>query len=277
MTYFEFLGYYLALPLAVLTLLTWWDGRQGRGLPLRLQSWPAHFVIMAHMLLAVLYTTPWDNYLVASGVWWYDPRLVSGLVLGWVPIEEYLFFGGQTLAMGLWIVWLAKRVPLPPQPITLAPTHLVIRLCAAAVVALFWLGSLLMLLSGWAPGTYLGLILAWALGPIILQMALGADILWRYRNLLFWALVPATLYLGLVDSLAIGAGTWTIDPNQSTGLMLGKLPLEEGLFFLMTNLLVVFGMVLVLAAETQQRAPTGLVDFLRRLVGRPSGEGLLHV
>ena len=52
-------------------------------------------------MVAVLYTTPWDNYLVATGVWWYDPHLVAGLVLGWVPIEEYTFFILQTLAMGL--------------------------------------------------------------------------------------------------------------------------------------------------------------------------------
>ena len=54
------------------------------------------------VLIAVAYTTPWDNYLVATNVWWYDESLVTGLKLGWVPIEEYTFFVLQTLMTGLW-------------------------------------------------------------------------------------------------------------------------------------------------------------------------------
>jgi lycopene cyclase domain-containing protein len=278
MTYVEFLARFIGIPLVVLLLLTWRDRRLGQTLPLRLSSWPVRAVILAHIVLAVLYTTPWDNYLVATDVWWYNPHLVTGLVLGWVPIEEYTFFVLQTLAMGLLIVFLAKRLPLPAQPITPLASHPRLRAGAAAAVATFWLAALLILLSEWVQGTYLALILVWALPPVILQMALGADILWRYRTLIFWTLVPATLYLGLVDSLAIGAGTWVIDPDQSSGLLLGRLPLEEGVFFLMTNLLVVFGMVLVLAAETQQRAPVALIEFLRRLTGRSTQQqGLSHV
>ena len=30
-------------------------------------------------MIAVVYTTHWDNYLVATRVWWYDPALVSGI------------------------------------------------------------------------------------------------------------------------------------------------------------------------------------------------------
>ena len=67
------------------------------------------------VLIALAYTTPWDNYLVASGVWRYDPRLVTGLVIGWVPVEEYSFFVLQTIFTGLLLraVLLAveKRAP----------------------------------------------------------------------------------------------------------------------------------------------------------------------
>ena len=279
MTYFEFLTRFVGIPLLILLLLTWRDQRLRRRLPLRLRSWPVRAVILAHIVLAVLYTTPWDNYLVATGVWWYDPNLVTGLVLGWVPVEEYTFFVLQTLAMGLLLVFLAKRLPLPPQPITPLPAHARLRAVVAAVTAAVWLAALLLLLSAWAPGVYLALILVWALPPVVLQMALGVDILWRYRTLIFWTLAPATLYLGIADSLAIGAGTWVIDPAQSTGILLGGLPLEEGVFFLLTNVLVVFGMVLVLAAETQQRVPAALIEFLRRFAGRSTQqqEGLSHV
>jgi lycopene beta-cyclase len=267
MTYFGFLATFIGIPLLVLAAIAWWDDRRGRRLPDRLRSWPAWLVIGAHVIVAVLYTTPWDNYLVATGVWWYDPALVTGLVIGWVPIEEYTFFVVQTLMMGLLILCLAKRLPMPDSPIS-QPSNLPMRRAATGFVAVLWLASVIILISGWQPGTYLGLILSWALFPVMIQFALGADILWRYRTLVFWALVPATLYLGWADSLAITAGTWTINPAQSTGLMIGALPFEEGLFFLMTNILIVFGVVLVLAQESQQRAPAGLITFLRRLAGR---------
>jgi lycopene cyclase domain-containing protein len=144
---------------------------------------------------------------------------------------------------------------------------------ATLLIGIIWLSATVILFSGWAPATYLTLILAWALFPVMIQCALGADILWRYRWLIFWALIPATVYLCVADGLAIGSGTWTIDPAQTTGLHIGPLPLEEGIFFLMTNTLVVFGMVLVLARESQTRAPKALLAFLRAFApARPKPE-----
>jgi lycopene cyclase domain-containing protein len=110
------------------------------------------------------------------------------------------------------------------------------------------------LITGWAPGTYLALILAWALLPIMLQVGFGGDILWRHRRLLLLGLLPITLFLAAADALAIADGIWTIDPAQTLNwLMGGILPFEEFLFFLITNVLVIFGMTLFLAAESQQR------------------------
>jgi lycopene cyclase domain-containing protein len=117
---------------------------------------------------------------------------------------------------------------------------------------------------GWAPGAYLALILVWALPPIMLQLAVGADILWRYRRLVLTALLTATAYLGAADSLAINAGIWTISPAQSFGVFLGgRLPLEEAVFFLVTNTLIVFGVTLLLARETRQRL-ADLLHILKR-------------
>jgi putative membrane protein len=68
------------------------------------------------------------------------------------------------------------------------------------------------------------------------------------------AIVPLTLYLSLCDALAIGWGTWTINPEQSLDILLGGiLPLEEMIFFLLTNTLVAFGVTLMLAPETAAR------------------------
>ena len=250
MTYFGFLAIFLALPLGILALLTWRDIRQGRRLPDALNAFPFAFTLLAHVVLALVYTTPWDNYLVATGVWYYNPALVTGITLGWVPLEEYCFFILQTLLTGLWLLFLAKR--LTPPATFRASSRL--RLVATALVGTIWLASVGMLLADWSPGVYLGLILAWALPPIALQLFFGADILWHHRRLVGLTLVSAVLYLAAVDSLAIGSGTWTIDPAQSFNLFLGgTLPVEEFIFFLMTNTLIVFGVVLVQAQQSQAR------------------------
>jgi lycopene beta-cyclase len=59
--------------------------------------------------IAVIYTTPWDNYLVATGVWSYDPQLVLNHTIGYVPVEEYAFFILQAFLTGLFGVWLSRR------------------------------------------------------------------------------------------------------------------------------------------------------------------------
>ena len=94
---------------------------------------------------------------MATGVWWYDPALVTGIVLGWVPLEEYTFFVLQPILIGLWLIWLARRLPVAPDGGSVRA-----RVNSVAVVAVVWFAALIMLISGWKPGTYLALELAWA-------------------------------------------------------------------------------------------------------------------
>ena len=65
--------------------------------------------VLTMALVAFVYTTPWDNAIVALGVWSYDPALVWGIVLGWVPLEEYLFFLLQPMLSGLILLALLAR------------------------------------------------------------------------------------------------------------------------------------------------------------------------
>jgi lycopene cyclase domain-containing protein len=262
-TYFGFLAQFVVIPLVLVGSLTLYDvAYRRKALPDRLRGLPAWLVLIAHVIVALIYTTPWDNYLVATRVWWYDPQLVTGITIGWVPIEEYTFFVLQTLLTGLWLLWLARRLPSPMD----TPPHPRLRWVSASVTGLVWLASVVGLLSGWKPGVYLTIQLVWALPPIIFQLAFGADILWRYRGVVLLALVPATLYLGAVDAVAIDAGTWTIDPAQSLEIYLvGVLPLEEFTFFLVTNTLVAFGMTLVLARESLERTPQRLQNLIARI------------
>jgi lycopene cyclase domain-containing protein len=262
MTYFGFLAQFVIIPLALVGGLTLYDRWRGRALPKRFSGLPAWLALTALVIFALVYTTPWDNYLVATHVWWYDPQLVTGVTIGWVPVEEYSFFVLQTLLTGLWLLWLARHLPPPID----APFRPRLRWITTPVAGLVWLASAIGLLSGWKPGVYLTIQLAWALPPIFLQLAFGADILYRYRGLVLLTLIPTTLYLGAVDAVAIGAGTWTIDPAQSLEIYLGGvLPLEEFTFFLVTNTLVTFGMTLVLARESQTRMPQRLQSLVVRI------------
>jgi len=58
---------------------------------------------------ALLYTAPWDNAIILNGVWSFDPAHVLNVVIGVVPLEEYLFYILQVAATGLCTVWLLRR------------------------------------------------------------------------------------------------------------------------------------------------------------------------
>ncbi len=265
MTYFGFLLRFLVVPLVLFGALTVRDLREHKPLPADLRGRPPLLVVLVHATVALIYTTPWDNYLVATGVWYYKPALVAGITLGWVPIEEYTFFVLQTLLSGMWLVWLARRMPWDGK---CAPDRPRLRLGATAALGAAWLTALGLLVSGWRPGTYMALILVWALPPIMLQLLFGADLLWQRRGLVVAGILTPTLYLATTDSLAIEAGTWTISPAQSSGLLMGGvLPLEEFIFFLVTNVLIGFGMVLFMSTEGRNRIQayaSGARHLLRR-------------
>ncbi len=265
MKYFGFLARFVVPPLVGLLLLNWRDHRRGKRMPPSFRNLKPELAVAGHVGVAVAYTTPWDNYLVATRVWWYDPKLVTGFLLGWVPIEEYSFFVLQTLLTGSWMVWLAKHLPAE----TRKPRHpILIRAGMTAALGLVWAASVWNLVRGPQSRRYLSLTLSWALLPIMFQTAFGGDILWQHRRLVALGIIPTTLYLGLSDSLAIESGTWKINPEKTVkvDLIKDKLPLEEGLFFLVTNTLVAMGMTLVLATDSSKRIPAVLRRALARYV-----------
>ena len=254
MTYFGVLLRFISPPLVLLIAVTIVDRVRGRRVPAAFRTWPPWAILLGHVLIALVYTTPWDNYLVANRVWWYEPALVTGLTLWWVPIEEYTFFVVQTLMGGLWVLFWMRRLA-PSWKLGSFHEGPALRWISAGVGGLLWAGGLILLLAGWTRGLYMSLIGVWFLPPVILQLGFGADILWHYRRLVAVALVPPTLYLWLVDGLAIRSGTWTINPQDTVGLdLFGVLPIEEATFFLVTNVLISFGIVLMLAQESHQRA-----------------------
>ena len=251
MTYFGFLLRFLFLPILVFLIITLWDNKRGKQINSFRNGRAVWIAIAVHVILAVAYTTPWDNYLVATGVWYYNPDLVTGIVLGYVPIEEYTFFVVETILAGLWWWFLARRLSTPGNEFT--PNKRLVQI-SSGVLIVVWMIFTYLFFFGAEKWTYLGIIFFWALPAILPQLLFGADILWHYRRLVFWAIMVPGLYLSLMDIVALSDTTWSISKLQTSGvLFFGILPLEEVAFFFITNVLITFGMTLLLANVGQER------------------------
>ena len=225
MTYLQFHLAFIAPPLVALALL------QPRGMG---RWWP----MFALAGIAFLWTTPWDNYIIARGVWTYPPERVLARI-GYVPVEEYAFFLLQPVLTGLWYRIVRARLALGPGEGSRTP-HVV---GAAVFGALTLLGAALWWTGGHA--LYLGLILAWAC-PVLAAMWWidGARLAARWRVVAL-TVGPPTLYLWVADRIAIGNGIWDITDATRTGVELVGLPIEEALFFVVTNLLVAQGLAML--------------------------------
>ena len=251
MTYFGFLLRFVFIPILVFLAIALWDERRGKQIHGFRNGRAVWMAIGIHILLAVAYTTPWDNYLVATGVWYYNPDLVTGIVFGYVPIEEYTFFILETILSGLWWWFLARR--LTPSTQEFKPNKILVYV-STCVLVILWIIFTVLFFSDNQPITYLSITLFWALPAIFPQLLYGADILWHHRKLvLLGILVPGT-YLSLMDIFALTDTTWSIAKDQTTGILFfGILPLEEVVFFFITNILIIFGMTLLLSTIGQER------------------------
>ena len=196
--------------------------------------------------VALLWTAPWDEHLVRTGVWTYAPDAVVARI-GSVPAEEYGFVVLEVLLVAAWAV---RTGALPPPPVR--PAELVAG--ARSRGAAGWLvvtavGIALALAGGHL--RYLGLLLLWIGPPMALQRAVAGDLLRARRRARLVVALPCALWLCTADRLALADGIWAITPASSTGVLLLGLPLEEALFFLLTCTLVADG--LLLAADPQAR------------------------
>jgi lycopene cyclase domain-containing protein len=203
-------------------------------------GWRARLALPLIAAIAFCYTTPWDNYLVAREVWWYGPERVLATI-GFVPVEEYLFFLLQPVLTGLYFFQYLGRSTAGPRPSGPASAWggfgTFVLLTAAGAGLLLWSDP---------RGLYMGLVLSWAC-PLLAGMWLyDGETLWAHRYTLLQTVGVPTLYLWVADATAISTGIWTISSEATLNLEVIGLPIEEATFFLLTNLLVVKGILLLL-------------------------------
>ena len=234
MTYFRFHLYFNGPVLAALLLCP------------AARAWDGGSLAAAGILLVIVYafTSPWDNYAVARGIWGFPPGKFWRRI-GYLPVEEYLFFGLQSVEVMLLVNVLAAvgwggvpwAVPSLASAAVLGPLGAVVAVWCA--VGWVWRRRSPRFNYAWH-------LFFWFSPIIIAQWIVGWEVL--APN---WALVAApTLLLGawlsVADFLAVRAGLWFFDERQVTGFKFGSLlPWEEVAFFHLTSLLVAQSYVLL--------------------------------
>ncbi len=93
--------------------------------------------------------------------------------------------------------------------------------------------------------TYLIFEVGWACPVVLLQWAVGWKTLRSRRRTLIWSVLISTVYLSATDGIAISQGIWALHRSRIVGMYVANVPVEEIIFFLLTNLLVVQSVLLV--------------------------------
>jgi lycopene cyclase domain-containing protein len=190
-------------------------------------------------VIAFIWTAPWDNFLIASGVWDSPSDRIIGRVF-YVPIEEYAFFILMPLFNGAIVYLLLGRSP--ETAVTWRLPQMRMRMGAALLAGLLFCGGLYAL--RFDGGTYLGRILVWFSPPLLIQWLFDPGALLRGKRIVIMGTLLPLAYFGLADSYAIREGIWVISEAHTTGLGFPQLPVEELLFFAVTSLLLAQGIVL---------------------------------
>jgi len=185
-----------------------------------------------------VYTTPWDNYIIYNKGWSYPSEKVLG-VIGYVPIEEYMFFVTQTVLTSLWAL-LCVRWSTPCLNFNYDKhSYQLIRWIPMAFLAIATVVGYIITIPG-HPTFYLGCILWWV-SPVVMFMWYGAGNFFVKKIIpcSFAILVP-TLYLCWVDQFALKENIWRINEKTMLNIFVAEdLPFEEAFFFFISNVIIV--------------------------------------
>ncbi|BCR95009.1 uncharacterized protein AKAW2_12055A [Aspergillus luchuensis] len=192
--------------------------------------------------IAILATIPWDSYLIRSAIWTYPPDAVVGPKILDIPVEEVFFFAIQTYITSVAYCIFTKPL-VRPMYLRPHPERCRTRKVVAFVILTLMRGGTTCLLLG-RHMTYLGLILV-GVSPILLfQWMLSHPFLIGLpAKPTIAAICLPMLYLWVADSRAMKSGTWRIESGTKLDYRICGLEVEEALFFLVTNMMIVLGLV----------------------------------
>lgn len=245
-------GFHCIFTLPALAVVTWLAWRSTPSPAYFKLAWKFSALLC---VVATIWTTPWDNYLVYRGVWGYpDVGHVLG-VIGYVPIEEYAFFSIETCFVCM--VWVCQGgVEIIPHFRKRGPARFLGLVAFAALFA----SSLYMLTTQRA--YYLGLIISWSTPILAIQWAFGADALMAQKESWMRPLFISWMYLCVIDRWAIQNGCWSINVAQTLPRF-DSLPMEEAYFFLVTSTMCTWGLQLAMNVCTLD---CGFAVAVRRVI-----------
>ncbi|RBR25649.1 uncharacterized protein FIESC28_01612 [Fusarium coffeatum] len=199
------------------------------------------FKLVFMITTAVVATIPWDSYLIRNRIWTYPPGVVCGLTAWDIPAEELFFFVIQTLNTSLLYMLLSKAT-FHPVYLNKASTwgKVAGQLLFTSAIIFGWVH-----VSRGGEGMYMGLILIWACPFLLFLWTISYQFIVNlpWTNTLLPIALP-TVYLWVVDTFALRRGTWSITSGTKYGVVLWDgLDIEEAVFFLLTNTLIVFGLI----------------------------------
>jgi lycopene cyclase domain-containing protein len=237
MTYW---GFHARFNLPLVFLLGWWA-----NVPhWRFLEWMMLGIVL---VLVMLFTAPWDNAAARAGMWRF-PKGRYWRKIGWLPVEEYLFFWLQSLVVVFAVViWTGGGMGIfGEKALFLTPG----RVQCAGLLLLAWLATGIYLwhrppARRWRYARHL---FFWFAPLVLLQWILEPNVLAACSGLLAGVTIAIGTYYTWADTIAVRSGIWKLDETQITGARLpGGLPWEEAAFFYLTTLLVAQSAVLFLA------------------------------
>lgn len=231
MTYIEFLLIFTVIPIIILLFLL------RKNLDAVYLKW-----LLVVSVIAFTATSGWDNYAVYSGIWHFPEDKTLSIKLFYVPVEEYMFFFLQTFTTGLvQFIFIKKYFNGSQKYFSFL----------LAAVLIFQTNEITKL--PFDNFNYLFHLFSWGGFFILIQIIAGRKKIPKYISAIIIPSVIMTIYFSIADSISIGQGIWDFDPLQTTGIRIFNIPLEEILFFLVTNILITEAMILFLPSKYLKR------------------------
>ena len=187
-----------------------------------------HFVGQWRYLLPAIVLTGalfivWDEWFTQMGVWGFTPAYLTGIYIGSLPLEEWLFFLTVPFACIFIYEVLIYFIPKPPKRL--------IQLARGASMAV---PAVLFVIAGFhLEHIYTLLAFAGAGVMVLIHLSLFPPILqFRFWSMYLVALIPFALVNGILTSFPV---VWYND-SENLGIRLGSIPADDlayNLFMLM--------------------------------------------
>ena len=183
-------------------------------------------------VMAVIFSTVWDNIIASKGVWTFQASTMVGTA-GHIPYEEYFWFIDHTLIASVWTLslWSTRKTrSLPPtdpaKGIRIAGT--------AACLLLTIIGAVMVMFDS---TFFLGIILIFMLPVIGYLWWIGGHLFMQQLRELILGVSVVSIYVLILDSWAVREGVWAFSETYTTGIKLMGVTLEQlGIYSLTTCL-----------------------------------------